>query len=370
MIARAWTGLQKLFGVLLLVVASCTVAFVAIEGAASTALFFYEGSVLPEQVFPSNYVRKYDELLGWTNTPNGTSEGIFGPKTRVTINSQSFRAESDYYREVPPGKLRIICSGDSFAFGSEVTDQDTWCHQLTRVDQRLETINMGVGGYGVDQSYLRYQRDGEPFKHDVHLFTFITEDFRRMRNGWFGFYGKPKLRLNNGTLKVENVPVYRQSYPVRLMVNLSKETERLRSVELGKAILRRMWDPAPQQKEMTDDEVRSMAVRVFEELQRLNRERQSVLVLVYLPIATDYYKRDSNVWRRYIKNAALERRIPFLDVVEKFRSLEAEQVEELYVRPWSGHFSPRGNKYLATFLREQLGVIPQLAGRFREKSVK
>jgi hypothetical protein len=121
---------------------------------------------------------------------------------------------------------------------------------------------------------------------------------------------------------------------------------------------------------MTDDEVRSMAVRVFEELQRLNRERQSVLVLVYLPIATDYYKRDSNVWRRYVKNAAYERRIPFLDVVEKFRSLEPEEVEELYVRSWSGHFSPRGNEYVAAFLREQLAMIPQLAGRFREPSAK
>lgn len=369
MILRAWTRLKKFLGVALLTVAACTITFVAIEGASSWAVLFYKGYFLPEQVFPSNYVRSYDELLGWTNTPSGRAEGTFGPGTRITVNSQSFRAESDYTFDVPHGKLRIICSGDSFTFGFGVSDHDTWCHQLTRIDQRLETINMGVGGYGIDQSYLRYERDGRPFQHDVHLFTFITEDFWRMRNSSFGFYGKPTLRLSEGALAVEGVPVFRLSYPARLMTNLSTQTDRLRSIELGKAVFSRVWGSAAQQGLANDDEIRILAMRVFEELQRLNRAKQSVLILVYLPIATDYYKRDSNVWREYLKKGALERRIPFLDVVERFRSLPAEDVERLYLRPWDGHFSPRGNEYVARFLREQIGAMPQFAGRFRQASV-
>jgi hypothetical protein len=344
------------------------VAFVVIEGVSSTALFFYEGSLLPSHIFPSSYVTKYDELLGWMYTPNSTVEGVFGPGTRVTINSQSFRAESDYALDVPAGKIRVLCSGDSFAFGSEVTDQATWCYQLMRIDPRLETINLGVGGYGVDQSYLRYKRDGRPFQHDVHLFTFITEDFRRMRNEQFGFYGKPTLHLEEGVLTVKNVPVFRQSYLVRFLTNLSNQSGRLRSIELGKGVLRRIWNPSTQQGVMSDDEVRSLAVRVIEELQRLNREKQSVLVLVYLPIATDYYNTSSDTWRRHFSSAARERGIPFLDLVENFRSLPPEKVEHFYIRPWDGHLSPTGNQYVAKLIYDRFLGIPQIAKKFPKKT--
>ena len=370
MIRGAETRLRKVTGFFVLAVAACAVAFVVIEGASSAVLFLHDGLFLPSPVFPRSYVIKYDELLGWTNTPNSVAEGTFGPGTRVTINSQSFRARTDYSLQVPSGKVRIICSGDSFTFGSEVSDEDTWCHQLTQIEPQLETINMGQGGYGVDQSYLRYKRDGRPFQHDIHLFVFITENFQRMRSNRFGFYGKPTVHVENGSLTVKDVPVIKHPYFVRVFLGLSSEISRLRSVELGKAVVRRVSDSSPQQGDVSDERVRSTALRVIEELYRLNREKQSVLVLVYLPIATDYFKADSNPWRRYFRSGVLDRAIPFVDVVEKFRSLPAEQVESLYVRPWNGHFSPKGNQYVAKVLHERLVAIPQIAEKLGKASIR
>ena len=66
MIKGAWKRLTKLVGLCLLALAACVIGFVVIEGASSAALFFYGGSILPPQVFSSNYVTRYDELLGWT----------------------------------------------------------------------------------------------------------------------------------------------------------------------------------------------------------------------------------------------------------------------------------------------------------------
>ena len=364
--------LRKLVSSFVLVVGGCVVAFVFIEGTSSAVLIVYEAFRLPSRMFQSNKSVEYDDLLGWTNARNSIAEGDYGPGPRVTINSQSFRAESDYSLKVPSGKVRIICSGDSFTFGSDVSDQDTWCRQLTRIDPRVETINMGQPGYGLDQSYLRYVRDGRPFQHDVHLFVMITYVFKRMRSNRFGFYGKPTLHLENGVLTVKDVPVLRRSNFVRFMIGLTDEFGRLRSIELGNAVVRRLWDPSPQQEGMSDEEIRSTALRAIEELHRLNREKQSVLVLVYLPIATDYYRADSNAWRRYFRSAALARAIPFLDVVDNFRSLPPEYVESLYVHPWQGHshFSPEGNKYVAKVLYERLVSIPQIAERFGQASVR
>jgi hypothetical protein len=61
-------------------------------------------------------------------------------------------------------------------------------------------------------------------------------------------------------------------------------------------------------------------------------------------------------------------KLAFLDVVEKFRSLPPEEVESLYVRPWDGHLSPKGNEYVAKVLYERLVSIPQIAEKFRAGS--
>jgi hypothetical protein len=121
---------------------------------------------------------------------------------------------------------------------------------------------------------------------------------------------------------------------------------------------------------MSEETVRSTALRVVEELQKLNRDKQSVLVLVYLPIATDYFKADSNPWRKYFQSSALARGIPFVDVVKRFRSLPAEEVESFYVRPWDGHFSPKGNEYVAKVLYERLIAMPQITNKILERSVR
>ena len=61
------------------------------------------------------------------------------------------------------------------------------------LDPRLETLNMGQGGYGVDQAYLWYKRDAAKFEHQVHLLAFITDDFVRMQSDRFRGYGKPVI---------------------------------------------------------------------------------------------------------------------------------------------------------------------------------
>ena len=65
-----------------------------------------------------------------------------------------------------------ISSGDSFTLGYGVNNEETWPTAFSKLDERFETINMGQGGYGVDQSYLWYKRDGLEFDHQIHLFAF------------------------------------------------------------------------------------------------------------------------------------------------------------------------------------------------------
>ena len=73
---------------------------------------------------------QYDPDLGWANIPNASLPNLFGPGVYFRSNTQGFRNEQDFAPGIPPGKFRIICSGDSFTMGSGVSNEQTWCEQL------------------------------------------------------------------------------------------------------------------------------------------------------------------------------------------------------------------------------------------------
>jgi hypothetical protein len=185
---------------------------VLIEGASSLLLF--AGRALRVRPIAERRHTIYDPELGWVNEANRRIPNMYGPGIYLTTNSQGFRGDRDFGEAVPLGKHRIICSGDSVTFGYGVDDDHTWCQLLTAMDSRLETVNMAQGGYGVDQAYLWYKRDGGRLRHDILILAPIKDDFLRMQFNSFRGYGKPLLVLKDGALQVSNVPVPRRAYYV------------------------------------------------------------------------------------------------------------------------------------------------------------
>src|SRR3989338_2921102 len=142
---------------------------VFVEGLCSFVLLIWELPYLRPAVSHENFHVQYDPDLGWVNAPNVSVPDLYRPGVGIHINSQSLRADREYTKEVPAGMTRAICLGDSFTMGFGVRDDQTWCHLLTRISRDLETLNMGQGGYGLDQAYLRYRRDGEKFDHNIAI---------------------------------------------------------------------------------------------------------------------------------------------------------------------------------------------------------
>jgi hypothetical protein len=130
---------------------------------------------------PENWYARYDAELGWVGRASISIPDLSGPGVGVHTNAQGFRETGSAGAEFAPAKLGVICSGDSFTFGDGVADDRTWCARLAVVDPRLATVNMGQSGYGVDQAYLGYKRDGRKLEYGIHLFTCITNDLIRMQ---------------------------------------------------------------------------------------------------------------------------------------------------------------------------------------------
>jgi hypothetical protein len=341
-------------------------AFLLIEGIASS-LVFYRTLENTKPVAERLHTR-YDPELGWVNIPNTTLENMYGPGLSVRINAQGFRSDEDFSREIPEGKVRLICSGDSFTFSFGVDNAQTWCHLLSTYNPRLQTVNMGQGGYGIDQAYLWYKRDGDLLEHDINLFAFITADFDRMQRGIFLGYGKPVLKVEIDELIIDNVPVPRQGFILpwttpRYQAALGE----LRSVQILRQTFFQNQDSG--RPPIDEPEVQAVAEKILEDLVRLNRARGSRLVLVYLPTYSSHRpdpKTDTR--RRYIRQGAAANDVILIDLVEDFRKLPEDEIEALFIPNGAidfpgaaGHYSARGNEYIARRLSEELLARPEIA---------
>ncbi len=167
---------------------------------------------------PGSYLVN-DPELGWTIGKNRTNwSGLY------RSNAQGIRTADDrVYDPAPPGDRRRVCVfGDSFTHGDEVAAEDTWPYQLERECPGLEVLNFGVPGYGTDQAFLRWRRDGKRFRSHVTILGIWPEDICRNlnTNRYYmalagGFRPKPRFVLEDGHLRLTHCPVPEASQVVQ-----------------------------------------------------------------------------------------------------------------------------------------------------------
>jgi len=342
----------------LLFVAAMLFVLIVIEGFSSLVIVGRRFVSTQDVRIAEKLHTRYDPLLGWINIPNLRRDDFFGPGTYFQTNSQGFRNDEDFTEAVPPGRIRAICSGDSFTEGYGVSNPDSWCAQLERVDPRLQTVNMGQGGYGIDQSYLWFQRDAEKLQHQIHLFAFVEYGFPRMAQSQNFGYGKPVLTLEGGALEVTNVPVPRGSYLFPVAFRKLAVLRDLRTVRLAQRLL----GTGSQRVNVNDQEATlALGTRVFEELQRLNASKGSQLVLVFLPIGYNVDEWYGGSLRERIADIARQRRLRFIDLTDDMSELGENEVSRMYIAhgavPYlyaAGHYSAPGNAFVAARLHQHL----------------
>jgi len=96
----------------------------------------------------------FDPVLGYTRRNSVSRDGVGGGYALCTHGGHGERARI-HYADDP---CRINSYGDSFTYGDQVSDAETWQEYLAA--QSGEPIrNFGVGSYGVYQAYLRMLRE-------------------------------------------------------------------------------------------------------------------------------------------------------------------------------------------------------------------
>lgn len=345
------------------------IVFIVLEGLCSVVIIVGRFMSTIDAVRAGGRHAQYDPEIGWVNIPSFHGKDIYGPGGDVTTNSVGYRGASEF-GAIPPGKLRVVCSGDSFTFGYGVGDDDTFCHGLTREDPRMETANLGIPGYGIDQAFLLYRREAPRLAHDVHLFSFIQEDFTRMSASTFLGAGKPVLHVQNGALTVDNVPVPRGGYATPGL------TRTLAAAQLSRAMVLYSRIRSPQREPSAyrdQDQQIATGLFLFDELNRLAVGGQVTLVAVYLPTLEDLSQ--PPLFQSYLSKELDRRGLLFFDLTDEFKALPPAERDTMFISNdveneqfAAGHYSVAGNRLAAKALYRRLAGLPAIAERLARPS--
>ena len=174
--------------------------------AADTSRIFYDRSAAVDRHRLEYWARtSFDPELGWD----------IGAGTKNNLGATRHQGD---YPPLPRYKLKAF--GDSFTFGSDVGQAQTWS-VILEAHTGWHCLNYGVPGYGTDQAFLKYRRTKAPTEWTI--LAIQQENIARLVNVYRAFYmedwgpPKPRFLLDGPGLRLEPNPIARPEEALRLL---------------------------------------------------------------------------------------------------------------------------------------------------------
>ncbi|HEV8239738.1 MAG TPA: SGNH/GDSL hydrolase family protein [Thermoanaerobaculia bacterium] len=333
-----------------------------------------------------------DAELGWVVAPKRNKRGY-------RSNRDAIRADREYAATPPPGVLRIAAFGDSFTHASDVANPVTWEARLEALDPKIEMLNFGVPGYGPDQAFLRYQRDGRRLHPHVVFIGFMSENVGRMVNTFRPFYfpnsgmafGKPRFELDGAGVRLVPNPLPHPADYRRLLADPQHELPRvgghdyyyqrrsqrsrfdfLPSVRLAWVLRERFDQPIERDGVYNEkSEAFEVSVRVVEAFYRQVLADGSLPVVVVFPQRRDLRAKSESEPPVYapLLAAFKQRGLLTLDLMGAFDRYDPQHtlVKKKFI-----HYPPEGNEWVARYiddwLREnRLATVDEVRARLEQE---
>ncbi len=177
---------------------------------------------------PSEFaIARFDEEIGWSYKPNTRAVQPFGKDERdVAMRFDAIGArvpDEPPPAAEPPRKPTVVFVGGSFTMGHGVTYEESFVGRVAAaLAPRYAVVNLGVQGFGTDQSWLLFERHADAFDVKAVVYTFISDHVARndnhdrrllFRQGRF-LGTKPRFRLtDDGGLEQIHRPIRYEDYP-------------------------------------------------------------------------------------------------------------------------------------------------------------
>jgi len=280
----------------------------------------------------------YDPRLGWLPRP-----GRFSSDWTSNVDASSLRSNGRSLDETISRRQPILAVGDSFTFGDEVEDSETWPAYLEEI-LNTRVLNAGVGAYGIDQAFLRAELLLDKYDPAVVILSFISDDSNRTEYSYYpwGRGWKPYFEYQGGSLILRNVPVPKELGPPRHFQNMRLV---LSYSVLADAVLVRIaprwWSGFPIIQRVHHDG-ENVSVELLVRLNGLVKDRGGQFIAIALATNGRIGGNDRlpNLVKRVRENG-----VEVLDLSMEILKLEPTQLENQF-QP-GGHYSPAMNRSIA-----------------------
>lgn len=318
---------------------------------------------------------EYDSILGWTIRPNSESGNHLSRS-----NSEGLRADRSYPAHPPPGCLRIAAFGDSFTHSTDIANTETWESRLELMDRRLEVLNFGVGGYGLDQAFLRYKKKGIDFHPHIVFIGFVSDDINRTVSVFRPFYDKntglpltkPRFVLQNDRLILLKNPISTRQDLDRLLqddLNMFNKLKAhdyyatsgypkmpgdfLASVRMITLFANRVWGKAEREKENifhASSEAYRITTKLIEVFYEQVEANDSLPVIILFPQREDlklYIKEGRTSYTPLVEDLK-NKGYNFIDLSVPLKAAVGTGEEAGKLIP--SHYSAEANKLIASYI--------------------
>lgn len=285
------------------------------------------GHLSEEDVHPIDF----DPQLGWVPRP-GSYPSVW-PGADVTINASRLRSNGSHHPRSAGGP--ILAVGDSFTFGDQVSDHETWPAYLEQaLDRRV--LNGGVSSYGFDQTVLRAERLVDRFDPALVVVSLIDDDVPRASTSTRSGAGKPLFWWVDGELVLDPAPLVPWG-----------EAARWRGLAHRSALLKRLLSPwlyAVQ--DAHEDEV-AVCCALMDRLATLPAP---------LVILAQYERNLRREQLRPVLDCARRAGLPVVDTYDALAAAQ-ERAPDEFDALFEVHMTPAGNKLVAAVVAEHLAQI-------------
>src|SRR5271166_2128813 len=283
----------------------------------------------------------YHPIRGWAVTPDVNNMTPFGKGKFVNTNSKGLRGKTEYDYSRAPGRRRILVLGDSFTFGTDVSDDETYSHYLESALPNTEVLNLGVQGYGQDQMLLYLKEEGVKYHPDVVILGFLNMD--TYRNLWkFFAFAKPKFEATPDGLKLTNVPV---QTPEQV---LAEEPYRSKAFDFAVILGEKVrWSLG-----MNEKAAKELTRPILNEIVATTRSIGAVPVFVYLPAyeEVDDLSDSMSAHEQYLYDYCQDKGVACLFLRPRFRQ-EIKKGAKLESRfHWTAEMHKMAAQEIADFL--------------------
>ena len=287
----------------------------------------------------------FDPRLGWMARPGLRDEPAFDGKV-LNTNSLGLRGRTDPPLQKLSGtEPRILVLGDSFTFGEEVDDDETYSARLEEMLPGGEVLNFGVHGYGHDQMLLLFQDLGRRYRPDIVILGFVYPDIYRNLLS-FRDYAKPRYVVEDGKLQLTGVPV---ASPEETLRSSWKRPRFLDAISMGSTWLEVATG-------RLEERARDVTRRLLDALVAEIRDAGGQPLFVYLPVSSEWSADagESSVGEMFLLGYCETREIDCLSLLPTFRESRVSITEV----PGQLHWGPGGHQAAARGIHDFIEQSP------------